>query len=67
MSPLLLLNMNKFSLLNDKKFCVGGRHMSNTNNYIENEKVNPKTKNIVKTIRGKCSISGRNTSQIFTK
>ena len=49
-----------------KTWCVGGRHMSNTNNIVEYEKVNPKTKKLVKIIKGSCSICGRNKSQIFT-
>ena len=31
-----------------KTYCLGGRHMSNTNNIIEYEKVNTKTKKLVK-------------------
>ena len=50
-----------------KTWCVGGRHMSKTNNIIEYEKVNPKTKKLVKIIKGKCHICSRNKSQIFTK
>ena len=50
-----------------KTYCLGGRHYSNTNNIIEYEKVNPKNKNLVKIIKGTCSICGRNKSQIFTK
>ena len=47
-----------------KTWCVGGRHYSNTNNKIENEKVNPKTQKLVKIIKRKC---GRNKSQTVTK
>ena len=50
-----------------KTYCLGGRHMSNTNNIVEYEKVNPKTKKLVRIIKGTCSISGRNKSQIFSK
>ena len=50
-----------------KTWCVGGRHYINTNKIIEYEKVNPKTKNLVKDIKGTCNICGRNKSQIFTK
>ena len=46
-----------------KTWCVGGRHKSDTNNFVEFEKVNPKTK----IIKGTCKICGRNKSQIFTK
>ena len=34
-----------------KTWCVGGRHMSNTNNIVEYEKVNPKLKNYLKLSR----------------
>ena len=50
-----------------KTWCVGGRHMSNTNNITQYEKVNPKTKKLVKIKKGTCSICNRNKSQIFTK
>ena len=50
-----------------KTWCVGGRHESDTNKFIEYRKVNPKTKKLVKIIKGTCSICGRNKSQIFTK
>ena len=50
-----------------KTWCVGGRHKSNTNNIVEYEKVNPRTKKLVKVIKGTCSICGCNKSQIFTK
>ena len=50
-----------------KTWCVGGRHMSNTNNVTQYEKVNPKTKKLVKVIKGICDIFGRNKSQFFTK
>ena len=50
-----------------KTYCLGGRHHSNTNNIVEYEKVNPRTKKLVKIIKGKCDICGRNKSQIFTK
>ena len=52
---------------NQKTYCLGGRHYSNTNNEIENEKVNPKTQKLVKSIKGICSFCGRNKPQIFTK
>ena len=50
-----------------KTWCVGGRHYSNTINQNVYEKINPKTKKLVKTIKGKCDICNRNKSQIFTK
>ena len=48
-----------------KTWCVGGRHYSDTINRIEFEKVNPETIELVKIIKGTCSICGRNKSQIF--
>ena len=54
--------------MNSKQsYCLGGRHMSDTNNLVVYEKVNPRTKKLVKIIKGTCSICGRNKSQIFTK
>ena len=50
-----------------KTYCLGGRHYSNTNNIIQYETINPRTKKLVKTIRGKCSVCNRDKSQIFTK
>ena len=50
-----------------KTWCVGGRHKSNTNNIVEYEKVNPRTKKLVKVIKGTCIICGRIKSQILTK
>ena len=50
-----------------KTSCLGGCHYSNTNNIIEYEKVNPRTKKLVKVIKGSCSICGRNKSQIYSK
>ena len=50
-----------------KTWCVGGRHKSNTNNIVEYEKVNPRTKKLVKVIKGTCSICGKAKSQISTK
>ena len=50
-----------------KTWCVGGKHYSNTNNFVEYEKVNPRTKKLVKIIKGTCSICDRKKSQIFTK
>ena len=48
-------------------WCVGGGHYSKTVNQNVYEKVNPKTKKLVKVIKGSCGICGRNKSQIFTK
>ena len=45
--------------------CLGGCHCSNAINITQYEKVNPKTKKLVKIIKGKCSICGRNKTQIF--
>ena len=50
-----------------KTWCVGGKHYSKINNITHFEKVNPKTKKLVKIIKGTCSICSRNKSQIFTK
>ena len=50
-----------------KTYCLGGRHMRDTNNLVEYEKINPRTKKLVKIIKGTCSICGRKKSQIFTK
>ena len=50
-----------------KTWCVGGRHYSNTRNIDEYEKFNPRTKKLVKVIKGICDICGRKKSQIFTK
>ena len=50
-----------------KTWCVGGRHYSDTVNEIIFEKVNPRTKKLVKIIKGKCNICNRNKSQIFTR
>ena len=50
-----------------KTYCLGGRHYSDTINITQYEKINPKTKKLVKIIKGTCSICGRNKSQIFTK
>ena len=50
-----------------KTYCLEGRHYSDTNNITQYEKVNPKTKKLVKMIKGTCSICVRNKSQIFTK
>ena len=48
-----------------KTYCLGGRHMSNTNNTTQYEKVNPRTKKLFKIIKGTCSICSRNKSQFF--
>ena len=50
-----------------KTYCLGGRHYSNTKNITQYEKVNPRTKKLVKVVKGTCSICDRNKSQIFTK
>ena len=50
-----------------KTWCVGGKQYSNTNNITQFEKVNPKTRKLVRNIKGSCCICGRNSSQIFTK
>ena len=50
-----------------KTWCVGGKHFSNTVNENIIEKMNPRTKKLVKNIKGSCSICGRNKSQTFSK
>ena len=50
-----------------ERWCVGGRHKSDTRKIIEHEKVNPKTKKLVKVFKGTCNICGRNKSRIFSK
>ena len=51
----------------NQSYCLGGRHYSQTVNKIDKEKVSPKTKKLVKVVKGKCSNCGRNKSQILTK
>ena len=48
-------------------YCLAGRHYSNTINTTQYEKVNPKTKKLVKYFNGTCSICCRDKSQIFSK
>ena len=50
-----------------KTWCVGRTHYSNTNNITQNEKVNARTKKLIKVIKGKCDVCNRNKSQTFTK
>ena len=50
-----------------KTWCVAGKHRSNTNNIFEYEKINPRTKKLVKVIKSICEICGRNKSQISIK
>ena len=50
-----------------KTWCVGCRHYSNSINITEYENRNPKTKKLVKIIKGTCSICGRSKSQMFAK
>ena len=50
-----------------KTYCLGGRHKSDTHNITQYEKVNPKTKKVVKIIKGICDVCKRNKSQSFTK
>ena len=47
-------------------YCVGSRHMSGNVDSKVTEKINPRTKKRVKIIKSKCSICGKNKSQIFT-
>ena len=66
MNPLHLLNII-FSLKIIRAWCVRGKHYSNTDNIIEYEKVNPRSKELVEIIKGTCSVCSRNKSKIFTK
>ena len=50
-----------------QSYCLGGRHYSQTLNQNVFEKVNPRTKKLVKNIKAICSICERNKSQIFAK
>ena len=54
--------------MNSKQsYCLGGRHFSQTLNQNVYEKLNPRTKKLVKIIKGTFSNYGRNKSQVFTK
>ena len=48
-------------------WCVGGSHQGELMNQNVYEEVNPRTKNLVKFIKGTCSLCGRNKSQTFSK
>ena len=50
-----------------KTCCVGGKHYSESINQNVYEKVNPKTKKLVKILKGKCTVGGRNKIQTFTE
>ena len=52
------MNSNK-----KQTFSLGGRHCSDTNKLVEYEKRNPKTKKLVKIIKGIYAFCGRNKSQ----
>ena len=39
-----------------KTWCVGGKHYSYTNNITQYEKVNPRTKKLIKIVKGSCSV-----------
>ena len=52
--------------MNKKVIVVGGRHFSGNINPQIIEKINPKTKKLIKIIKSKCDICGKNKSQIFT-
>ena len=49
-----------------RTWCICGRHYSGTTNQNVYEKVNPKTRKIVKSIKGSCSICQLNKNQIST-
>ena len=59
--------VNLMKLYKKQTYCLGGRQYSNTNNKSVFEKVNPKTKKLVRIIKSSCGIFGRNKAQIFTK
>ena len=59
------MNIRFLKYINEILLC-GRRHMSETINQNIYEKINPKTKKVVKIIKGTCSICNRNKSQIFT-
>ena len=65
MHLVLLLNIQIFKKEMKQTYCLGGHHYSNTNNLVENEKVNPKTKKLVKVIKSTCSFCGKNISQVL--
>ena len=50
-----------------KTWCLGGKHYSITNNKTQYGKVNTKNNELLKIIKGICSICGRNKSQNFTE
>ena len=50
-----------------KTWCVGGRHYSESISPNVYEKLNPRTKKLVKVTKDNCSFCGRNKSQIFTE
>ena len=50
-----------------QSYCLRGRHYSPTVTKKIFEKLNPKTKKLVKIIKGTCRICGRAKSQVFTK
>ena len=51
----------------EQSYCVGGRHMSNSYDAVEYEKVNHKAKKIVKIKKRKCDICRRSKSHFCTK
>ena len=54
--------------MNSKQsYCLGGHHYSRILNQNVFEKVNPRTKKLVKIIKGICNNCGRAKSQVFTK
>ena len=48
-----------------KTYCVDGKHFSDTVKQNVYENVNPRSKKLVKVIKGTCSICGKNKSQIL--
>ena len=64
---ILQIFIKKINSIKKQTYCIGERHYSNTNRLVEYEKVNTKTKKLVKIVEGTSCICGRNKSQIFTK
>ena len=62
-----VLNLNIiFKSQMTKTWCIGGTHYKKSISQNAYDKMNPKTKKLVKFMKGKCSICGRNNSQFFT-
>ena len=51
----------------NETWCVDGRRKNHTLNQNLYERINPGTQKVFETIKGVCSVCGRNKSQIFNK